>query len=205
MQCDDEFAGIKVACTSCGQKIIVPHPPVPPRNAGNKTVLGKITESPEAAPKIPMAPYVDPRSAVLSPMQPQSEPFSGARAEAPHSGLGIASFIIGTLTFGLNGIVGFISIINMVSARDVDDAASSGLAGAWTMVCLLCTSIPVCLVGVGLGIAGMIAQKNSNQLFSRLGFIANGAVVAVVLMLFLVGSIMKKANQNQQNFPVRRF
>jgi hypothetical protein len=50
-------------------------------------------------------------------------------------------------------------------------------------------SLPMCLVGVGLALVGLIAHPDSNHLFSWIGLIANGAVILGLIGLFMLTAV----------------
>src|SRR5262249_34369382 len=114
-----------------------------------------------------------------APPEPEALPESPKRRR--HSGLGVASFIIAVLVGGLDVLLMIVVAIGIAksaaSARESDRGgdrdraegfyvppqrlnwrrkiAQDVVAGGTAMVCLNCMSIPLCLVGVGLGVAGL--------------------------------------------------
>jgi hypothetical protein len=81
--------------------------------------------------------------------------------------LGIASFIIALLVGGLDVLLAVVIAAGIArssprSPQLREDIISGGMA----LVCLNCMSIPLCLVGVGLALAGLIAHQNRNHHFT---------------------------------------
>jgi hypothetical protein len=105
--------------------------------------------------------------------------------DEPHSGPGIAAFIISLVT-------GFLYVVFIVIATTIqmnnpgaNDHPAQALAGCG----ILCT-IVVNLVGVGLGIGGC-CQTHRKLLFAILGLIFNGVQVLGILLLMVIGLAMK--------------
>ncbi len=104
-----------------------------------------------------------------------------------HSGLGIASFVI-SLAMGVYFIL-------VVFVAAVMEAATPGgmpetspvlaIVGLFAFLGLF-----GCVVGIGLGIAGMF-QKNRKRVFSILGLIINGLIVLGVLAAAIAGSLVE--------------
>jgi hypothetical protein len=121
---------------------------------------------------------------------------AGGQGTVPkHSGLGMASFVIALLVGGLDVVLAVVIVagIARTDARHADMQAwkervgEQILAGGMAMVCLNCMSIPLCLVGVGLALVGLIGQRGHAQLFSWIGLLGNGVVILGVLGLYLYG------------------
>jgi hypothetical protein len=127
--------------------------------------------------------------------------FLRIRGGRPHSGLGIASFIIALLVGGMDVLLILIVALNIASsARQAQPPYSYGLSpgenikanalgGALSVVCLNFMSVPVCLVGLGLGLVALIAHRERNQLFSWIGLLGNGVVILAVVGLFVLASL----------------
>jgi hypothetical protein len=64
------------------------------------------------------------------------------------------------------------------------------LAGGMSMACLNIMSIPLCLVGLGLGVVGLVAHRDRNHLFTWIGLLGYGVVIFGVLALFVCGSML---------------
>jgi hypothetical protein len=72
---------------------------------------------------------------------------------------------------------------------NTEAVAGSILGGALAMVCLNCLSVPICLVGVGLAIAGLVAHRDRNHLFTWIGLLGNGVVILGIMGLYLLGAV----------------
>jgi hypothetical protein len=99
----------------------------------------------------------------------------------PHSGLGIASFIIAMVVV----VVGLVAVLLIVlaSGRPYRRDAEPLIA---MLVGLICLGFVAALVGIGLGIGGCV-QEDRNRTFAVTGLIINGIIVLGVAMLFLIG------------------
>jgi hypothetical protein len=114
-----------------------------------------------------------------------------------YSGLGIASFLIGLLVGALYVIVVFVFAVGMAkpSHRSNDfgpsqnDIQNTALAGGFSLMCLGCMSLPICIVGAGLGLVGLIAHRDQNNLFSWIGLFINGVVVLGVVGLYVLARL----------------
>jgi hypothetical protein len=71
-----------------------------------------------------------------------------------------------------------------------EDLKGTVLAGGMAMVCLNCMSAPLCLVGFGLALVGLIAHRDCNHQFTWIGLIGNGVVIFGVVGLYVVGALM---------------
>ncbi len=119
------------------------------------------------------------------------------RAQKKHSALGMASFIIALLVGGLDLVLA-VAITSGIARSGRDNAGTFGwkenlkeqiVAGSMAMVCLNCMSLPVCLVGVGLAVVGLIAHRNRNHIFTWIGLIGNGFVVLAQLGMYIFSAI----------------
>jgi hypothetical protein len=117
-------------------------------------------------------------------------------AAQKHSGLGIASFIIAVLVGGLDIILALVIATNLanVAPRHPDNGhdvavAANLVAGGLSMVCLNCMSIPLCLVGVGLGLVGLITHRGQNHVFTWIGLLGNGSVILCVVGWYLFNRV----------------
>ena len=103
-----------------------------------------------------------------------------------HSGLGIASFVISlAMAFFLFLIVLAAAVIATVTRGDMPDTSPAAVIVGLVAV----LGLFGCVVGIGLGIAGMF-QKNRKKVFSILGLIINGLIVLGVFALIVVGSLV---------------
>jgi hypothetical protein len=118
----------------------------------------------------------------------------------PHSGLGIASFIIALLVGGMDILLILIAALSIASSAqqaqypDPYGSAREKLAvnivgGVASVVCLNCMSVPVCLVGFGLALVGLIAHRDRNHVFTWIGLLGNGVVILAVAGLFVLASL----------------
>ena len=187
MKGPDGFAGKKITCPDCGQKIIIPPTPKAKPAAANKTTLGKVEESVSITPFTPsVRPSV--RQAASPPAgsrQVASPPVAATAPPKEHSALGIASFLIALLVGGLDVILIFIIAVNMATVRGQairQEFTTQAIGGGISLYCLNCLSLPLCLVGVGLGFVALVTQRDRNHLFSWIGVLGNGAVI-----LFAIG------------------
>jgi hypothetical protein len=153
-----------------------------PSQAATNICVPEKSVRPRRASGNPFGPSLDRHEAPLVSPQPRAQ---------RHSGLGIASFLIAMLVGGLDLILIFIFGMRMASARGAfHEAKFDALAGGIiSLYCVNCVSIPICLVGVGLGIVGLIAHTNHNHIFTRIGLFVNGMVILVVLALYALGSM----------------
>ncbi|TCK98405.1 hypothetical protein EDC19_0825 [Natranaerovirga hydrolytica] len=99
-----------------------------------------------------------------------------------HSGVGIASFVIslivGVIMFANIMYAGYVSL-NMHTYDFQSLEAVLLIVGA-----IMILSLIICLVGLGLGIAGLI-QKNRKRVFSILGVVFNGLGLLFMLIMLL--------------------
>ncbi len=117
-----------------------------------------------------------------------------------HSGLGMVSFLIAVLVGGLDlilaaaiatGIAGLPS--GPGAPPDGAESSSAGrIVGEVARACLNCLSVPVCLVGLGLGFVGLAARRDRKHLFTWLGLVGNGVVVLAILALAVVGMVLAR-------------
>jgi transcription elongation factor Elf1 len=194
------FAGTRAKCPNCGILLEVPVP------------KGVMTDSP------PPAPAPVPRQTSV-PWQVSGGPFNfdGPNTDAgfemleqpiqapqirtpqKHSGLGIASFLIAVLVGGLDVILAVVVATNIAHSADKSpfrnpdtraELEANLMAGGMSMICLNCMSIPLCLVGAGLGFVGLVAHKDQNHIFTWIGLIANGVVILGVVGLYVFASML---------------
>jgi len=108
--------------------------------------------------------------------------------ENKHSGMGVASFIIGL------GI-GLLELAMVIAAAVMESQAGpSGLdeksPAAIILGLVLLTGLLVALLGAGLGAAACL-QANRKKIFGILGILINGMILLVVVGLMVVGLAMK--------------
>lgn len=103
----------------------------------------------------------------------------------PHSGFGIASFIIAFLV----GAGEFVLVIacGVLTAQQgkMDDKSPVTVV----LGLLLCSGILAAVVGLILGIAGVL-QAGRNKTFAILGICFNGFIILGVVGLVIVGMLM---------------
>ncbi len=105
------------------------------------------------------------------------------QAEAKHSRLGIASFII--------SIIGWIESFMLLAVAGYYEATTPGGMdeASFTAVIIgmfLFLTIFILLVGTGLGIAGLF-QKDQKRIFPILGTVLNSSLIVTLIGVFLVG------------------
>lgn len=120
--------------------------------------------------------------------QPDS---AGALVRKEHSGLGIASFLIAFLVGGLDVILAVVIATGIARTENRRTLENDLLGGVTAMVCFNCASVPLCIVGIGLGVVALIAHPNRNHLFSWMGLMGNGIVVLTLGVLWLFGVMAK--------------
>ena len=107
--------------------------------------------------------------------------------ELHHSGMGIASFVIGIAI----GIYEFVLVVILGTLEASTPGGLSEEAPVTIFLGLLVVGgVMVALVGMGLGIAGVL-QRDHKRLFSVLGLVFNGLTVLAVLALVILGSAME--------------
>jgi hypothetical protein len=52
-------------------------------------------------------------------------------------------------------------------------------------------SIPLCLVGLGLAIVGLVAHRSHNHVFTWMGLFGNGVVILLVLGVYFLSVAVK--------------
>jgi hypothetical protein len=119
-----------------------------------------------------------------------------------HSGLGIAAFLIALLIGGLDLIVAIISATAMVGRTQVE-AQAIGTAGGIALLFLHYLSLPLCVLGAGLGLVALIAHRNRNNLFSWIGLCGNGLVIVSILAMHVFDAIERTYALHQQEERIR--
>jgi hypothetical protein len=114
-----------------------------------------------------------------------------------HSGLGIASFLIALLVVGLDILLAVVIAVGIAksgrggySPGYREDLRTNVMGGGMALLCLNCMSVPLCLVGVGMAVAGLIAHRGYNHLLTWIGLVGNGTVILGVCGLYLLGALM---------------
>lgn len=114
-------------------------------------------------------------------MELQGTAESGTRTR--HAGTGIASFVLGlvnVLLFIL--MIGSAVALNVSSGGHVDPHSSQAIL-LGLFVILICL---ICLIGTGLGLAGVI-QKSKRRLFGIIGLCLNGGTLVLIILLMVIG------------------
>jgi DNA-directed RNA polymerase subunit RPC12/RpoP len=113
-----------------------------------------------------------------------------------HSGLGIASFVILMLVGGMDAVLAAYMALNFADqhrawrelAPQQDRATLTAVQvklNGLEMFCMNCVSIPVCLVGVGLALAALVAHSRSNNMLAYIGLAGNCSILLGNLILYL--------------------
>ena len=176
----DDRAGTSFVCPRCTPSISVPvvakappsaPPPLPPR----------------AKPPTPAPPPERRTPAPVTPPPMEDE----RRRGGEHSGLGVGSFVIAVLIVGLDAVLGLIVVLNLAGSKGRSEVEGNLLGGVTALVCLNCLSIPLCLIGVGLAVAALIAHKDRNHLLTYIGLVVNALVILALLGLAAAGSMSR--------------
>lgn len=141
-----------------------------------------------------------PPSATQFALETSSTNNASQRPDSKSSGLGMASFIIAVLVGGLDVMLGLIVILNIAHSRGATETTDSFFGGALALVCLNILSIPLCLVGVGLAIAALIAHKDRSHTMTYIGLGVNALVIFALLGLFVFGSVSKEKKDRQEDY-----
>jgi hypothetical protein len=148
--------GTSGACPSCGQLFETPLATERPPRRDDRWV------EPEAGD----APYGRPRY-------------------LPHSGLGIASFVIGLVVVVI--ILLMILLIGVLVSNRANRNTADTMAAMTGL--FICGGALASLVGLGLGMAGVF-QEDRNRTFAVIGLILNGLIILGTAVLFLIGMAM---------------
>jgi hypothetical protein len=149
-------AGTRAACPGCGQLFETPADPD------------------ESAPPFPRRGRPE--------YGYEGEGGYGRPAQGGHSGLGVASFIIGLVVIALTLLIIVLAVIVSVGSPPGDTAYRMGMM----VGTVVCGELVVCLVGVGLGIGGLF-QGNRSRTLAVIGVILNGLVLFGGIVLMLIG------------------
>jgi hypothetical protein len=130
-------------------------------------------------------------------------PTDAEYAPRKHSGLGAASFVIAVLVLGFDLVLGVFIWSGIVNASthqpdseapafdgSTADAKLVALVGLLEMYCVNCMCIPLCLVGVGLAVAGLVAHRDRKHVLTWFGLFGNGAVIAGVIGFQLLSTAL---------------
>jgi hypothetical protein len=177
MEGPDRKAGQKIACLKCGQRLQIP--------GHNKTILANLISPKPTVPQLVQPPC----PAVIVSMEddaslPVAIPVSPR--DRHQSGLGIASFVITFLVGGTNII--FAVLIAVAIIGSPSNSTERWLAIAYGMVVMAGLNgygIPLCLVSIGLSLAGLIARRDRNHFFTWIGLIGGGIVILYGIASYL--------------------
>jgi hypothetical protein len=108
---------------------------------------------------------------------------AGRRAEDwPHSGVGVASFIIGILVL-LLGLAGMgLAVVAAVQAQRSGHPPAAAMVGGM----LIIGAVILALAGTGLGIGG-VCQRHRKKVFGIIGLCINGLALLGGLGIMLLG------------------
>ena len=162
-------------CTSCGA--LMQSPP-----SGSTAICpkcGQMFEMPSAPPPSSRSrrdEYWD---------EPEADDRYGRRGRLRHSGLGIASFIIGAIAVVL------ILLMILVAAAMAGKRPSRNAEETMEFMAglFVCTGLVASLVGLGLGLAGVL-QADRNRVFAVIGLVLNGLLLLGAAGLILIGAIV---------------
>ncbi len=105
--------------------------------------------------------------------------------ERKHSGMGIASFITSVacavVTFALIVVAG---VMEASTPGGMDEKSAAAVAVGLGLL----ASLGVCLIALGLGVAGML-QRDRKKIFAVLGAIIAAAIVLGTVGLMVIGSL----------------
>ena len=213
-------AGEKIHCLRCNQRLQIPQLPPPPPPPSSKTILAPVVGVPQSAPPTDGILNLPP-SAIAGPApfgQP-APPTAGAnpldftdtveilpnadqrpaREPQKHSGLGIASFLMGLLVGGMELLLAFVTALGMTGGTR-QQIAGSLVGGAMSMLCLAFLCVPVCLVGAGLGGVAIVAHRDRNHLFSWMGLFINGIIIAALVAVYVAATVWANHQPQQPRF-----
>lgn len=107
----------------------------------------------------------------------------GTALDRKHSGLGIASFIIGT-------IIGVLMFLLFVVAGVMETSTPGGMdeesAGAMLVGLFLMAFLALDMLAIGLGIAGLF-QAHRKKVFAVLGVVFGAFTIVATLLLVVLG------------------
>ena len=169
MQLPAQSAGTELACIKCGQRLQVPSP--------NRAIPAQPLAYPQ--PNLPELSKAESAFTNLEAAD-QRQPSELGR---PHSGLGIASFLIALLVGGLDIVLTLMVVANVSRARQLFELRQNLLTGTAALLCFNFMSLPLCLVGFGLGWVALSSHRRLNHTYSVIGLLGNGMVIALVIFV----------------------
>lgn len=127
-------------------------------------------------------PFYDPYRAPQTQWGQSLPPVRNRRLEAPHSGLGIASFIISLL----GGLTAFVTVVLAGLMASGPRGMDENSPEAFAVGCTIFGVIGLILVGLALGVAGLFQQERK-KVFAVLGVVFNALVVVFICGIMAVG------------------
>jgi hypothetical protein len=211
------LAGKKGRCPNCNQKLKVAPPPKPlptdetilvpiigaspqvdaPAFLTPTAIVAKAPVRASAPPDVsdPCTDLAIPDARGKRPMTDKPQDDSVREHLPPHSGLGIASFLIAMLVGGMDMMLAAVIALNIATASRQHDVELQFVGGGMSLMCLNCASVPLCLVGAGLGIVGLVAQRGRNHLFTWMALLGNSVVILGVLGIYFLGAVVGAAKR----------
>ncbi len=111
------------------------------------------------------------------------EPSVSTQAPRKHSGIGIASFVMGLIDL----VLFFVMVLMAVGVAASAGGQVDEHAPATIMLGLFVIFIGlVCLIGTGLGV-GSVLQKQRRRVFGIIGLCLNGGVLLLILLMMVIG------------------
>jgi hypothetical protein len=169
--------GTHAACPNCGQTFDTPDDRPP---SARPARFADEEEPPRGGGQWPERERKGPRYA--------DEVADRLAAGVPHSGLGIASFLIGLVVVLLNVLLVLIAVLMGRGRRTPEAVESVGLL----LGVFFCTGVVGALVGLGLGVGGLF-REDRNRTFAVVGVVLNLLVVLVATALFLIYLVLSGA------------
>lgn len=127
----------------------------------------------------PYSSYYTPPAAELSELRP---------LEPPHTGLGIASFIIGLFVgIGEMVVVGWTGYLATSKPGTITPEAPIAIILGLVML----AGLAAAFLGAGLGVGGLF-HKNRRRIFAVLGLVFNVMILAAFMGLMAIGLAVKK-------------
>ena len=158
-------------CTNCGTLMQAPAP----GSSAACPNCGQLFETPRAPERPPR------RDDRWDEPEADDVRYGGPR-HLPHSGLGIASFIIGLVVVVI--ILLMVLLIGVLASNRANRNTAETM-GVMTGL-FVCGGALASLVGLGLGMAGVF-QEDRNRTFAVIGLILNGLIILGTAALFIIG------------------
>jgi hypothetical protein len=118
----------------------------------------------------------------------------------------MASFVTAFFAGGLELIAILIVVVVVERAKhasdyEVADREGAAWGGAMVLGCADVIAIPTALVGLGLAVVGLFAQRNRNQLFTWIGALGNATVILAAVGLYVLGAVADSWTHPPQTPP----